>query len=137
MTHFETETHGKYRKNIISPCMQCQPHSHAGENLKFASQYSRIFLVKKCWKRDECERPVLELNYSSRVFFFFLSGGWDKIKVKLTTLPRTFIHIVCQFNSFAFAIQRWRAVGYTKCVCCLDVKPPYLPNGICRFFYQT
>ena len=29
----------------------------------------------------------------------------EKINVKLTTLPRIFIHAVCRFNSIAFAIQ--------------------------------
>ena len=37
---------------------------------------------------------------------FLSSGGWAKIKLKLTTLPRIFIHVVCRFNSIAFAIQR-------------------------------
>ena len=36
------------------------------------------------------------------IFFFFLSsGGWGKIKLKLTTLPRIFIRVVCRFNSVA------------------------------------
>ena len=41
-------------------------------------------------------------------FFFFSlsSGGWGKIKLKLTTLPRIFIRVVCRFNSVAFAAQR-------------------------------
>ena len=41
-------------------------------------------------------------------FFFFLipSGGWGKIKPKLTTLPRIFIRVVCRFNSVAFETQR-------------------------------
>ena len=37
---------------------------------------------------------------------FLSSGGWGKIKLKLTTLPRIFIRVVCRFNSIAFAIQR-------------------------------
>ena len=36
------------------------------------------------------------------------SGGWGKIKLELTTLPRFFIHLVYQFNSIIFAIQRYR-----------------------------
>ena len=43
-------------------------------------------------------------------FFFFVSpGGWEKIKLKLTTLARNFICVVCRFNSIAFAIQRYLA----------------------------
>ena len=44
-------------------------------------------------------------------FFFFFSnipadGGKKKTKLKLTTLPRIFIHVVYRFTSIAFAIQR-------------------------------
>ena len=55
----------------------------------------------------------LRLLVLVHIFFFFSysflvryvsSGGWGKIK--LTTLPRLFIHVVCRFNSIAFAIQR-------------------------------
>ena len=31
-------------------------------------------------------------------FVFLSSGGWGKIKLKLTTLPRIFIRVVCRFN---------------------------------------
>ena len=31
--------------------------------------------------------------------------GWEKIKLKLTTLPRIFMHVLCQFDSIAFAIK--------------------------------
>ena len=43
-----------------------------------------------------------------RILFVYFSsyGGWGKMKVKLTTLPRGFIHVVCRFHSIAFAIQR-------------------------------
>ena len=34
-------------------------------------------------------------------FSFISSGGWGKIKLKLTTLPRIFIRVVCRFNSVA------------------------------------
>ena len=34
-------------------------------------------------------------------FFFSSSGGRGKIKLKLTTLPRIFIRVVCRFNSVA------------------------------------
>ena len=39
---------------------------------------------------------------------FLSSGGWEKkkIKLRLTTLPRIFIRVVCRFNSVAFATQR-------------------------------
>ena len=43
------------------------------------------------------------------LFFFFSSGGWGKIKLQLTTLPRIFIRVVCRFKSAAFAAQRWLA----------------------------
>ena len=35
-------------------------------------------------------------------------------KLKLTTLPRIFIHVVCRFNSIAFAIQLvfWRVLRF-------------------------
>ena len=33
------------------------------------------------------------------LFFFLSSGGWGKIKLKLTTLPRIFIRVVYRFNS--------------------------------------
>ena len=38
--------------------------------------------------------------------FISSSGGWGKIKLELTTLPRIFFHVVCQINSTVFAIQR-------------------------------
>ena len=34
------------------------------------------------------------------------SGGWGTIKLKLTTLPRNFIHVMCRFNSFFFYATR-------------------------------
>ena len=37
-------------------------------------------------------------------FFFLFSGGWGKIKVELATLPRSFIHVVWQFDSIVFAV---------------------------------
>ena len=43
---------------------------------------------------------------SSFFFFNILRRMWSnnkKIKLKLTTLPRIFIHVVCRFNSIAFA----------------------------------
>ena len=59
----------------------------------------------KAWKRPSPE--VLALGVVRVLLFFFLSaGGWGKIKPKLTTLPRIFIHVVCRFNSIAIAIQR-------------------------------
>ena len=42
------------------------------------------------------------------LFVFSLSfGGWgDKIKLKLTPLPRIFMHAVRQFSSMVFVFQR-------------------------------
>ena len=51
------------------------------------------------------------LRGCSKLETFFLrflslsSGQWGKIKLKLTTLTRIFIHVVCRFNSIAFATQ--------------------------------
>ena len=39
-------------------------------------------------------------------FFSISSGGWEKIKLKLTALPCIFIYVVFRFNPIAFAIQR-------------------------------
>ena len=39
-------------------------------------------------------------------FLFLSSGGWGKIKLKLITLPRIFLHVMCQYKSIVFAIQR-------------------------------
>ena len=46
-------------------------------------------------------------GYPLNFFFFVSSGGWGKIKLWLTTLPRIFIRVVCRFNSVAFAAQRF------------------------------
>ena len=35
-------------------------------------------------------------------FFYSSSGGWGKIKLELTTLPRIFIRVVYRFNSVAY-----------------------------------
>ena len=49
------------------------------------------------------------------LFLFLSSGGWGKKrkKLKLTTLPRTFIHVACRINSISFAIQLvfWRVLS--------------------------
>ena len=38
---------------------------------------------------------------------FFLSyGGWGKIKLRVTKLPRIFIRVVSRLNSVVFATQR-------------------------------
>ena len=44
----------------------------------------------------------------------FLLREWGNIKLKLTALPRIFIHAVCLFNSTAFAIQLvfWRVLQF-------------------------
>ena len=47
------------------------------------------------------------LQCASCLVFFSSSGGWGNIKLKLTTLPRIFIRVVCRFNSVAFATQRY------------------------------
>ena len=45
-------------------------------------------------------RPIYFLRNNLAFFFLFLSsGGWGKLKLKLTTLPRIFIRVVCRFNS--------------------------------------
>ena len=49
---------------------------------------------------------------SKRYFYFFLSsGGWGKIKLKLTTLSRIFVRVVCRFISVAFAAQLPNGLG--------------------------
>ena len=57
---------------------------------------------------------VVRLPQRGGVFlssFFLFSGGWGKIKLKLTTLPRIVIHVVCRFNSIApFADGRLNAL---------------------------
>ena len=62
-----------------------------------------------------CLEPAIPLLYTRGshwgcgwldLFFFSSSGGWGKIKLELTTLPRIFIRVVCGFNSVAFATQR-------------------------------
>ena len=50
---------------------------------------------KSVTERDLRQRRTDLIMY--RFFFFFLSsGGWGKIKLELTTLPRIFIHVVCR-----------------------------------------
>ena len=56
-------------------------------------------------------------------FFFSFSGGWGKIKLKLTTLPRIFIHVVCRFSSIAFATQRRRACPSLPAIAIVCVVP--------------
>ena len=51
-------------------------------------------------------RTTEDQAYKRTVFFSSSSGGWGKIKLNLTTLPRIFIRVVCRFNSVAFATQR-------------------------------
>ena len=41
-----------------------------------------------------------------RKLFCPSSGGWAKIQLKLSILPRISIHVRCQFNSIVFATQR-------------------------------
>ena len=54
-----------------------------------------INTVEHTWYMPIC--PEIEATFSS---FFLSSGGWGKIKLKLTTLLRIFIRVVCRFNSF-------------------------------------
>ena len=53
-----------------------------------------------------------------RCFFLIIlfSGGWGKLKLKLTTLPRIFIHVMCRFNSIAFAIKLYMSHPKTHLV---------------------
>ena len=45
------------------------------------------------------DRANATMPAEGTLFFFFLSsGGWVKIKLQLTTLPRTFIRVVCRFK---------------------------------------
>ena len=63
-----------------------------------------------------------DLTAGVSVFYFYNVGGIvffsppaDGGKKKVdTTLPRIFIHVVCQFNSIAFAIQLvfWRVLQF-------------------------
>ena len=50
------------------------------------------------------------------IFYFSSSGGWGKIKLKLTTLACIFVQVVRRFNSIAFAIQLvfWRVVRFPR-----------------------
>ena len=58
------------------------------------------------WSRAATHFCVVCIKSSTLAFFFFFqsSGGWGKIKLKLTTLPRIFIRVVCRFNSVALAV---------------------------------
>ena len=70
-----------------------------------------FFLLDMPWHDTICRG--VECIFSFFLFFYFFfhcffssSGGWEKIKLKLTTLPRIFIRVVCRFISVAFATQR-------------------------------
>ena len=86
-----------------------EPRRQDDERLK--TQISRILIAELL--RFVRLRLVLlvsglePLPVQGILFFLFLSfGGWGKMKLKLTTLPRIFIRVVCRFNSDAFAAQR-------------------------------
>ena len=50
---------------------------------------------------DTCNWFLVRLLFIFYYFFFLSSGGWGKVKLQLTTLPRIFIRVVCRFNSVA------------------------------------
>ena len=74
--------------------------------------YSRMNKAASPARRSCCSRtPPACLGGGWRqrpvTFFFSISsGGWEKIKLKLTALPCIFIYVVFRFNPIAFAIQR-------------------------------
>ena len=56
---------------------------------------------------------ILEYIFFNNIYLFFFHPPWDgeKKKFYLTTLPRIFIRVVCQFNSVAFAIFRLNPIN--------------------------
>ena len=78
------------------------PMPQAGHHPRYAEIY--------CYSAEEKQlRHRLNSFEELSIFIFFIfssSGGWGKIKLELTTLPRIFIRVVCRFNSVAFAAQR-------------------------------
>ena len=46
--------------------------------------------------------------------FFSSSGGWGKIKLQLTTIPRIFIHVVCRFNSIVIRNPAIAGVSFSS-----------------------
>ena len=65
--------------------------------------------------------PWLSIYTTLYGFFCYSSSGWGKIKRKRTTLPRIFMHVVCHFHSFAFAIHRYFLAGVSS--------PPVVATG--------
>ena len=63
-------------------------------------------LCTLCHMCREGERKRKVASFFVLFFLFSSSGGWGKIKLKLTTRPRFFTHVACRFNSIVFAIQR-------------------------------
>ena len=55
--------------------------------------------------------PGSSANKVGQLFFFFFSfsGGWGKIKLKLTTLPRIFIRVVCtrSLSTVVISLRQW------------------------------
>ena len=56
-----------------------------------------------------CQQSHLSLDWGEELktrhfFLIIVLQRMGKIKLKLTTLPRIFIHVVCQFSSIALAI---------------------------------
>ena len=78
--------------------------------LKYKTLATTVWKLCQFWKLSRSVDGKIHpkgREYLVRIlFFFFSSGGWGKIKLKLTTLPRTFIRVVYRFNSVAFATQR-------------------------------
>ena len=83
------------------------PHSHAA-TIRFFTIMCTSVHIGRLLRYNGAPLPRIV-----RVFFFsfiILRSGWGKTKIELTTLPCIFIHVVCRFNSAAFAVQLifWR-----------------------------
>ena len=59
-------------------------------------------------------RPSSYCGTAEQHLLFFYPPVDGKVQLKLTALPRIFIHVVCRFNQTAFAIQLvfWRVLRF-------------------------
>ena len=65
------------------------------------------------------------------LFFFLFSGGWGKIKLQLTTLPRIFIRVVCRFNSVAFRCRfQFGEFAHLDVACSMKPKPAKIIGAV-------